>query len=241
MYFPNCILWHSLLSSNKSHASQPSSNAPSGVKLTTCRDFSGCCNEARCSDVGGELLIVRGGESFLMLTAARFWPSQLTSSSYSLGLWRWCYHLPCHAGVSPRIDPTRHQRTAWSEVGIHPPSELGWGPWMHNGTQWGTGTSKWRGALLIRLVRTQVQIHACPRKQKGRLTTSQWYTPVAAFFFGWNRASQVQGAGWKYCAVWEYVKMRAESQSSSEVSEEFPPTLCLSGSLVTGGDSWKSE
>jgi hypothetical protein len=37
------------------------------------------------------------------------------------------------------------------------------------------------------------------------------------------------------------MKMQAEMQPSCEVSEEFSPTLCLSGSLVTGGDMWKSE
>jgi hypothetical protein len=35
--------------------------------------------------------------------------------------------------------------------------------------------------------------------------------------------------------------MQAEKKLSREVSEEFSPTLCLSGSLVTGGDMWKSE
>jgi hypothetical protein len=36
------------------------------------------------------------------------------------------------------------------------------------------------------------------------------------------------------------MKMRAEMQPSCEVSEEFPPTLCLSSRLVMGGDMWKS-
>jgi hypothetical protein len=35
--------------------------------------------------------------------------------------------------------------------------------------------------------------------------------------------------------------MRAETQPSCELSEESPPALSLSGSLVMGGDGWKSE
>jgi hypothetical protein len=65
---------------------------------------------------------------------------------------------------------------------IHPAGESGWGPRMHNRTQWGTGTSKGRGAPLIRLVRTQVQIQACPRRQKGNLITSQWDILVTTIF-----------------------------------------------------------
>jgi hypothetical protein len=41
------------------------------------------------------------------------------------------HHLPCYQGASLRPlgeDPTRHQQEAWSKVGIHPPSELGWRP-----------------------------------------------------------------------------------------------------------------
>jgi hypothetical protein len=37
------------------------------------------------------------------------------------------------------------------------------------------------------------------------------------------------------------MKMRAEMQPSCEAREEFPPALCLSGSLAMGGDGWKSE
>jgi hypothetical protein len=37
------------------------------------------------------------------------------------------------------------------------------------------------------------------------------------------------------------MKMRAEMQPSCEVSEEFSLVVSLSGSLVMGGDGWKSE
>jgi hypothetical protein len=43
-------------------------------------------------------------------------------------------------------------------------------------------TSKEREAPLIRLVRTWVQIQACPRRQKGSLITSQWDTLVTTIF-----------------------------------------------------------
>jgi hypothetical protein len=57
------------------------------------------------------------------------------------------YHLPCHQDASPWLleDPTRCQWTAWSRGGIHPPSEWGWRPRMHNRTWWGAGASAWRG------------------------------------------------------------------------------------------------
>jgi hypothetical protein len=81
---------------------------------------------------------------------------------------------PLSPGCIPQTtgeDPTRRQWTAWSGAGIRPPGKLGWRPWMHNGTWWGTGTSL--EAPLIRLLRTWVQIQTCLRRQKGWLITSQ--------------------------------------------------------------------
>jgi hypothetical protein len=86
------------------------------------------------------------------------------------------YHLPCHWDVYPWTSRRRSHQVPMDSLiwrGIHLPGKSGWGPWMHNGTQWGTGTSEGRGASFIRLVRTQVQIQACPRRQKERLITSQ--------------------------------------------------------------------
>jgi hypothetical protein len=76
--------------------------------------------------------------------------------------------------------------------GIHPPGELQCRPQMHNTTR------KGREAPLIGRVRIQVQIQTCPRRQKGRLITSQ--RPQINAFWG-EAISQVQGAGWKYCVL----------------------------------------
>jgi hypothetical protein len=140
------------------------------------------------------------------------------------------YHLPCHQGTPPQIARRRwHQvpMDTFIQSGIHPSGELGWRPRMHNGTQWGAGTSKGRGAPIIRLIRTRVHIQACPRRQKGRLITSQWDTLVTPFFRV-NHVSQFWGAVWKYCAVWEYMKMWAErSPAAKWVRSSLPLCLCL--------------
>jgi hypothetical protein len=95
------------------------------------------------------------------------------------------YYFLCHQGAAPWTARRRSLQVLTDSLilrGIHPPGESGWGPWMYNGTQWGAGTSEGRGIPLIRLVRTWVQIQACPRRQKGRLITSLWETLVTAFF-----------------------------------------------------------
>jgi hypothetical protein len=95
------------------------------------------------------------------------------------------YHHPCHWGAFPWTTRRRsHQAPMDSLIqrGIYLSSKLGWGPFMHHGTQWVSGTSKGRGALLIRLIRTWVQIQTCPRRQKGSLITSQWDILVTTNF-----------------------------------------------------------
>jgi hypothetical protein len=89
------------------------------------------------------------------------------------------------------------------------PSPLGWLPllwenlrdkfWSHQGTWKSSGTNL--EALLIRLVRTQVEIQACLRRQRGILIHSQWH-PSNCYLW-WNCVCQVQEAWWKYSAVWE--------------------------------------
>jgi hypothetical protein len=92
-----------------------------------------------------------------------------------LGLQKWWLVTSLVTGVHP-LDQwekfIRSQWTAWSRGGICSPGELGWRPRIHNETQWGTGTNEGREASLIRLVRTQVWIQTCLRRQKGRLITS---------------------------------------------------------------------
>jgi hypothetical protein len=134
------------------------------------------------------------------------------------------YHLPCHQGASPWTTRRRSLQARMDRLiqrGFHPPGQLWWGPRVHNGTQWGAGTSEGRGALLIRLVRTWVQIQTCPRRQKGRLITSQ--IPLVIAFWGWIHGSQVQGVRWKYCAVWvcESVSLR-HSPAAKQVRSPDP-------------------
>jgi hypothetical protein len=118
------------------------------------------------------------------------------------------YCLPCHWGASPRLlggDPTRHQQTAWSEEGIHPPSDLGWRSRMHDGTQWGEVTNL--EALLVRLVKTWVEIQACLRRQTGRLITSQ--RQIVTTFWGETVSLRLRewGASTVLCEViWDTSK-----------------------------------
>jgi hypothetical protein len=82
-----------------------------------------------------------------------------------LGLQRWWFVTSFVAGVHPLTAGRRsHQAsTGWSRGGFVPVS---WGEGLG-----GVGT--YLEAWLIRLVRTQVQIQAYLRRQKGRLVTSQ--------------------------------------------------------------------
>jgi hypothetical protein len=59
------------------------------------------------------------------------------------------------------------------------------------------------------LVRTQIQTQSCLRRQKGSLINSQRQRHLSNHLLGWNRVSYVQGVGWKYCAVWDCVKVWA--------------------------------
>jgi hypothetical protein len=114
--------------------------------------------------------------------------------------------------------------------GIHPPSVSGWEPPMHNGTQWGTGTRKGCRALLIRLVRTWVQIQTCPRRQKGSLITSQWGI-LATDIFGVNSCfSDARSSMEVWCCMRVYENESWDA--GCEANEEFPPALCLSSRLV---------
>jgi hypothetical protein len=132
------------------------------------------------------------------------------------------YHLPCHRGASPQTARRRsHQVPIDSLIwrGICLPGKLGTGPWMYNRTQWGTGTSEGRGTWLIRLVRTQVWIQACLRRQKGRLITSQ-RPLVTTSNHGETMSLRFweQGGSTVLCeSVW---KWEPETQPSCEVSEE---------------------
>jgi hypothetical protein len=130
------------------------------------------------------------------------------------------YHIPCHQGASPQTARRwSHQVPTYSLIqrGSHPPGRLGWGPWMHNRIQWGAGTSEGRGALLIRFIRTEVQIQACPRRQKGRLITSQWDTLVTSIL-GMKPCLSGSGSGMgELCCVriyknvsWDTAHLRSE-------------------------------
>jgi hypothetical protein len=104
------------------------------------------------------------------------------------------YHLPCHQGVPSGPlggDPTRRQWTTWSG---------GWfvllASWVRaSDAQWNTVRHR-KGAPLIRLVRTQVQIQSCLSRQKGRLITSQrllvtafWGEAMSLRFREWGRST----------------------------------------------------
>jgi hypothetical protein len=81
------------------------------------------------------------------------------------------------------------------------------------------------GNLVIGLVRTWIRFLACLKRQKGSLINSQWDTLITAFW-GWN-LSQVQGAGWKYCAVW--VCERVSLRYSPAMKRVWSPDLRVHG------------
>jgi hypothetical protein len=94
------------------------------------------------------------------------------------GLWRWWFVTSLVARRRSHQAPT----DSLIQRGIHPHGKLGWRPHMHNGTQWGAGTSEGRGAVPVRLVRIQVWIQAYLRSQKGRPINSQ--RPLVTAFWG---------------------------------------------------------
>jgi hypothetical protein len=67
------------------------------------------------------------------------------------------------------------------------------------------GTSEGKGVLLIRLVRTQVEIQVCPRRQKRSLITSQWDIIVTAIFGVKPRVTdlRINMEVWCYMRVYE--------------------------------------
>jgi hypothetical protein len=150
------------------------------------------------------------------------------------------YHLPCHHGASSRLlggYPTRRQWTAWSGGWICPPGESRQGPWMHNGTHWDSRTKL--VTLLFILVRTQVWIQACLRRQKGRLNTSQRILVTAC----WGETVSLRFR--KYYTMWEYIKVQgwdaAQVRSEWWVDSQFHCELIRSrvsptGALVQGLD-----
>jgi hypothetical protein len=151
------------------------------------------------------------------------------------------YHLPCHWGASPWTARRRSYQapeTAWtggdsSSQLVRVRSDAQRNLVKHR-DQWREGNT---APQTVKNPGSNSDL--LPRRQKGRLITSQRLLVTA--FLGWNHVSQFQGVGWKYCAVWEYMKIQLRHSTASEVSEEFLPTLWLSGSLVMGGDGWKSK
>jgi hypothetical protein len=73
--------------------------------------------------------------------------------------------------------------------------------WLHK-RAW-KGTDNNMGVLLIRLVRTHVQIQTFLRRQRGFWTTLKRH-PNNDLFGVWKHVFQFQGAWWKYCGMWEW-------------------------------------
>jgi hypothetical protein len=81
-----------------------------------------------------------------------------------LGFEGWCFHLLVTGQTAPLdlVDPAEGASLLASQGGEFQ---------LHKETWKGSGTSL--GALLIRLIRTRVQIEACLRRKKGSLLNSQ--------------------------------------------------------------------
>jgi hypothetical protein len=90
------------------------------------------------------------------------------------GFGRWCFHLLVTGSTSParweRCPARRHWTVLIQGEGASLLVSRGGKFWLHKGTWKGSGTNL--GFPLIRLVRTQIQIQACLRRQKGRLINS---------------------------------------------------------------------
>jgi hypothetical protein len=116
--------------------------------------------------------------------------------------------LAQHPRPARRTTPGRHHGTMLiqrerasctvnqrGELGCTKEPRMAWEP------TWEPCSSDW--------FKTQVQIQACLRRQKGSLIKSQRQRHSSTHLLGWNHVSPVQGAVWKYCAVWECVKVWA--------------------------------
>jgi hypothetical protein len=169
--------------------------------------------------------------------------SQLaTSHNISWGLVQDCgdgeLSPPLSLGcIPPTIRRRSHQAPMGSLIwrDTPPPSESGWRPRMHNGTHWGAGTSEGRWALFIRLVRTQVQMQACPRRQKGSLITTQWDTLVTTFLWGETvslRFREQYGSMVLYESIWK-CELRCRLQSEWGI-----PSCSMSVYPSSNGRRW---
>jgi hypothetical protein len=120
-----------------------------------------------------------------------------------------CFHLIVTSSVSrpsKRAAPAMHHWMCWSKGRDPLYSEPRRQVCSHKRTQKGSGTNL--GAPLIRLVRTWVRIYACFRRQNRSLINSQQRHPSNPLL-RWNNISPDQGVGWKYCTVWECLKVQA--------------------------------
>jgi hypothetical protein len=136
-----------------------------------------CC---RCSAFGH-----KSAESLLAclinLLPESFGALSVSVTAFLQHFWRLAWNL--EGGVFTSLSPVPcHQPTRRATPARLPPDhvDLGEGAslpvsqggklWLHKGTWKGLGTNL--GAPLFRLVRTQVQIQACLRRQKGSLINS---------------------------------------------------------------------
>jgi hypothetical protein len=120
-------------------------------------------------------------------------------------IWRAVFSPPCLWATSGATPARCHWTMLIQGEGAPLPASHGSKFWLHKRTWKGLGTNL--GAPLIRLIRTWVQIQACFRRQKGNLINSQRH--LSHPFLGWNHIFQVQWVGWKFCAMWECVKVWA--------------------------------
>jgi hypothetical protein len=160
-----------------------------------------------------------------LLSESFVWARLPHSGDLWLGFRGWCFHLLVTSSASP---------ACWEGCPCQAPLDLliwgegdsllvSWGGefQLHKGTWKGSGTNL--GTPLTRLVKTQVQIQACLRRQKESLINSQRDTLVTAF---WGEIMSLRFREWGgstvLCeSVW---KCEPKTQPSYEMSAEFQST-----------------
>jgi hypothetical protein len=119
-------------------------------------------------------------------------------------------------GINGQLDP-EGESSSW-QVGVSA-SDTQWNLVRHRNQQG-------EGSTAHQTCKNLGSNSGLPQEAEGDTDPLPMRHPKPPFLRG-SHVSQLQKAVWKYCAMWEYKKMRGETQPRRKVSEEFPPTLSV--------------
>jgi hypothetical protein len=147
------------------------------------------------------------------------------------------YHLHCHRGASDWTARRRPYQVPMDRliqkgdsssrlVGVRA-SDAQWNP-VRCRNQRGEGSTTHQNGKNL------ASNSGLPHEAEGELDHFLMRQVSNCLFLGWNHVSQVQGAGWKYCVVWECVKLQASDAAQLQSKESWSPVLGeLIGSRVS--------